>query len=622
MGSAGGRRSLYNRAMTPAGNPLLDDRLVHFVLYELLDAERLCQLPAFAEHNRDTFDMVLQSIRRLAREHFLPTYRPMDEAPPVLRDGAVIVHPQLRALYDQMVELGVIDGTRPESVGGQQLPALVMGLATAYLMAGNLSAYGYAGLTTGAAHLIEAFGSDELKERFMGKMYAGEWTGTMALTEPQAGSSLSDITTSATPTDDGHYLISGNKIFISGGDHDLRDNIVHLLLARIDGAPAGTKGISLFAVPKRRPQDGQMVDNDVHVAGLIHKIGWRALPSLVMSYGEAGDCRGWLVGEPHRGLSYMFQMMNEARLMVGLNGIATASVAYHEALAYARTRPQGRTVTDRDPSKPQVAIIEHADVRRMLLRQKAIVEGSLALYATAAMCVDELVGYRDAIDDESVARRTDAQHLLDLLTPIVKSFPAERGFEANALAVQIHGGYGYSSEYLPESWLRDQKLNTIHEGTTGIQSLDLLGRRVVASGGAPLRVLAARITATITRAQSAEVSAAWCAQLEAARDRFIALTQKLGMLGMSGQVDVMLRHSVDYLDLMSIVAIAWQWLDMSAAAKEAMKAGANEADASFYEGKLCAAQYWFATELPRIEHLASLCESGEDSYARMRADWF
>ena len=604
-------------------NPLIDDRLVSFLLYEVLDAESLCQLPTYADHDRDTFDMVLQGIRRLAREELYPSYRPMDEAPPQLRAGRVSVHPDMRRLYQQMVELGLIDATRPYEFGGQQLPHLVMGLATSYLMAGNLSVYGYIGLTNGAGHLIETFGDEALKQRFMRHMYDGEWTGTMALTEPQAGSSLSDITSSATPTDADHYLITGNKIFISGGDHDMCENIVHLLLARIDGAPAGTKGISLFAVPKLRsagPGQTGLVDNDVHTAGLIHKIGWRALPSLVMSYGERGACHGWLVGEPHKGLSYMFQMMNEARLMVGLNSISTASVAYHESLEYARTRPQGRPLSDRNPTNPQVPIVEHADVRRMLLRQKAIIEGCMALYATATECVDRLAG---GGDPEALIAE---QHLLNLLTPIVKSYPAERGFEANALAMQIHGGYGYSSEYLPESWLRDQKLNTIHEGTTGIQSLDLLGRRAVAQGGAPLNVLAARIAATVAHARAdagaGDGVAAWCDALEHACQDALSLTAELGARGLSGDTEGMLRHSVDYLELLSIVAVAWQWLAMATAAHVGLVAEPSPEDADFYRGKLCAAQYYFATEVPRIEHLATLCRSAEDSYERMRPEWF
>jgi len=415
--------------MAPLANPLISDRDVEFLLYEVLDVESLCALSAFSEHSRETFDLVLQATRRFAREKLFPSYRAIDEAPPELIDGAVRVHPQMRELYRGIVELGLLTASRPEAVGGQDLPLSVFTVATTYLMAGNLSAYGYIGLTLGAAHLIEAFGDEALLRRFMAPMYEGRWTGTMALTEPQAGSSLADITTTATPTEDGHYLIRGNKIFISGGEHDLAENVVHLLLARIDFAPAGSRGISLFAVPKRRPGAGGLVDNDVHAAGLIHKIGWRGLPSMAMSYGENGDCRGWLVGAANRGLAHMFQMMNEARIMVGANGVSTASVAYHESVEYARTRPQGRPLGNKDPVTPQVPIIDHADVRRMLLRQKAIVEGALSVVVVTAQYSDL------AAHAPTEAERSRAQLLLDLLTPIAKSFPAEKGFESNALAL-------------------------------------------------------------------------------------------------------------------------------------------------------------------------------------------
>jgi len=365
-------------------------------------------------------------------------------------------------------------------------------------------------------------------------------------------------------------------MFISGGDHDLTENIVHMVLARIDGAPPGTKGVSLFCVPKRRVEGGALVDNDVAVAGVIHKIGWRALPSLALAFGDRGDCRGWLVGEPNRGLAAMFQMMNEARIMVGLNGVATASVAYHEALAYARDRIQGRR------AGALVPIVEHADVRRMLLRQKAIVEGALCLIGRTAL-------YADLAEHAGDKR---AQLLLDLLTPIAKSFPAERGFEANALAVQVHGGYGYTSEYLVEAWLRDQKLNSLHEGTTGIQGLDLLGRKVVAPGA--MAALRGEIEAT-GHAQLVEA-------LRVVEDTTLALAAR--------DPEAMVLHSSDYLDMFGIVVIAWQHVAMAAVAP----------DDAFGAGKRAAAAYWLATELPKVPVLAQLCTSGEDSYARVRAD--
>ena len=597
-------------------NPLLSDRDVQFQLHELADVASLCRLPAFADHERETFDLFVHSARTLARSVLYPAYRTLDLEPPRYEHGRIHVHPVLRTIWPRLVELGVLNASRPYAVGGQQIPRSVAIVAEAYLMAANAAAYGYVGLTAGAAHLIEAFGSDELRDRYMRRMYSGEWTGTMALSEPQAGSSLADITTRATPQDDGSYRIAGHKIFISAGDHDIAENVVHLALARIDGAPAGTKGISLFAVPRLRfhsRADDALVDNDVHTAGMIHKIGWRGLPSLVINFGERGDCHGWLVGQPHQGLAHMFQMMNEARIMVGVNGIATAAVAYHEAVHYARERRQGRAPGARDPRQAQLPIVEHPDVRRMLLRQKAIVEGGLSLIIQAA-------GFHDRAEhhpDPDV--RQGNQRLLDVLTPVAKSFPAERGFEANALALQIHGGYGYSSEYLPEAWLRDQKLNSIHEGTTGIHGLDLLGRRALADGA--LVALGREMTAAAADARAAGVPSDWLDRFDHALQTTAALTLELATRGQQGDPGFMLRHSTDFLDLFSTLVIAWQWLRQAAVAARALPT-ASPADRGFYDGKLCAAQYWLTTEVPRIDHLATLCRTGEDSYARMQPEWF
>lgn len=598
---------------------------MEFLLREVLDIDGLLTLPAFADHTRETCEMYVQSARKLAREVLYPAYKPMDEAPPKLDGEQLRVHPLMHAIYPRLVELGVITATRPSAVGGANLPTTVATLANVYLMAANLSACGYAGLTTGAARLIESFGDAPLRDLFMSRMYSGEWTGTMALTEPQAGSSLSDVKTTARLVQDAeggeHYVVRGSKIFISAGDHDLTDNIVHLTLARLEGAPPGIKGVSLFAIPKRRfakGASGELVPNDVHVAGVIHKIGWRGIASLAIDFGEKDACRAWLVGEPHKGISYMFQMMNEARIMVGLNGVATAAVAYQESLEYAKTRTQGRASgkgATRDPAAPQIPIIEHADVRRMLLRQKAIVEGGLCLVATTARLSDV------AEHGEGEARER-AKILLDLLTPIAKTFPAEKGFESNALAVQIHGGYGYTSEYMPEAWLRDQKLNTIHEGTSGIQSMDLLGRKVMAGGGVALKALADAIEATMGRAKSAGVDVAWLTRLQGSMTAVGEVTMKLAELGMNGDPDAMMRHSYDYMEMLSIVVVGWQWIEQAAAAQRGLTAASLLEERSFYEGKLAATQYWINTELPRVGALGALCRSAEDSYARAQPDWF
>jgi alkylation response protein AidB-like acyl-CoA dehydrogenase len=594
-------------------NPLLNDRDIAFQLYEVFDAASLLALPHFADHSRETFDGYVGLCARFARESVFPAFRAMDEAPPRLVDGQVLVHERLHDILPRMREIGVFAASQPFDVGGQQLPLTIATAAHLYVMAANPAVYSFAGLSTGAAHLIEAFGSDDLKERYMRPLYEGRFTGTMALTEPHAGSSLADVATRAKPSGD-HYLLSGAKIFISGGDHDLTENVVHLVLARIDGAPAGIRGVSLFVVPKRRVTESGLEPNDVRISGLVHKIGWRCLPAVLLSFGEAGDCRGWLVGEPHQGIPHMFQMMNAARISIGADGVASASAAYHESLAYAAARPQGRPATSKDPRLPQVPILEHADVRRMLLRQKAIVEGGLGLVLQTALFADR------ARHAAAGPEREHAQLLLDLLTPIAKSFPAERGFESNALALQIHGGYGYTSEFLPEAWLRDQKLNSIHEGTTGIQGLDLLGRKATANDGVALSALEKEVSSVCRRAENAGVEAAWVGAVRAAGASLNALTGELVARGRADGPDVMLRHSADYLELFSTYAVAWQWLLQAAAAKEGLLREGGTRD--LYEGKLAAAQYWIRTELPKNEALVVLCRENEDSYARMKPEWF
>ena len=594
-------------------NPLLSDRDARFLLFEVFDAEALCRLPHFADHSRETFELYVHAAASLARDELLASYKPMDAEPPTYEDGRVRTHPRMAELYPQLAALGVLNATRPCEVEGQQLPLTVACIANAYLMAGNLSAFGYCMLTTGAAHLIEAFGSEHLKRTFMEPMYAGRWTGTMALTEPQAGSSLADVQTRATPTPQGHYLMQGNKVFISGGDQNFSENIVHLALARIEGAPPGIRGVSLFAVPRLRPEQAGLMPNDVQAAGAFHKLGWRGIPSIALNLGEQGDCHGYLVGEPHQGSRYMFQMMNEARIHIGLHGVATASGAYHEALDYARNRPQGR-LPGTSAAAGQVPILAHADVRRMLLRQKAIVEGGLGGLVAPSRYQD--LAEHGASEDE----RARAQQLLDLLTPVAKSFPAEHGFESNTLAVQVHGGYGYTSEYLPEAWLRDQKLNSIHEGTTGIQSLDLLGRKVLKTGGASLESLCAEIDEATQRARAAGVDDNLCQRLAAATTRTRALCTEL-LQQASRDVDPVLAHSADFLELVSILVVGWQWLVQASVAQQRL-ASAHASDRDFYEGQLCAAQYWIFTELPRIDGLAALCAQGEDSYLRMQDAWF
>jgi alkylation response protein AidB-like acyl-CoA dehydrogenase len=594
--------------MAAARNPLVSDAFVDFLLYDVLDAESLTKHSHFSDHDRGTFDLWVQSCRRLAREKLWPAYRAMDESPATLVDGRIRTHEIMKDLWSSLAGNGTINATRPYAVGGQQLPQTVATAASVYLLAANCAATSFAGLTTGAAHLIEAFGDERVRELFLSKLYDGTFNGTMALTEPHAGSSLADLTSAATARGDGTFSIKGSKIFISGGDQSFASNTVHMVLARIEGSPAGTRGVSLFAVPReRRTDDGGWEPNDVHVAGAIHKIGWKGVPSLALSFGDEGDCRGWLVGAPNHGLKCMFQMMNEARLLVGASAAATASVAFHESLAYARERTQGRKLGDVDPRSKPVALTEHPDVRRMLLAQKCISEGAIALVSLCARYADT------AEHHESEAERERAQLLLDLLTPIAKTFPAERGFESNVYAVQIHGGYGYSSEYLPEAWMRDQKLNSIHEGTTQIQALDLLGRKVIAKGGEAIAHFRAEIDGDLSRALNTGVSDSLVAPVRAALDRWLSLTESLAAKGLAGDVMGMMGHATDYLDATSVLVLGWLWVKMAAAT------AAREGD--FYEGIRAAARYWVHREVPRLATIAAVIESGEDSYTALDERW-
>ena len=565
-------------------NPLFRDADISFLLREVFHVASLCELERFSHHDLETFELYIESARALARTRLFPLFKEMDANEPTFDGVHVRVHPRMGALYDALAELGVVSAPRPGSVGGADLPQTVVTVANLHLMAANAGAVGFPLLTAGAAHLIEAFGDDDLKATYMQPMYDGRWTGTMALTEPHAGSSLAEITTTATPNSDGTFRVRGAKIFISGGDHDIRENIVHMTLARIAGAPEGIKGVSLFAIPKYRVSPDGLVHNDVHTTQLIHKIGWKALPSVALGFGENDDCHGWLVGAPGHGLKYMFQMMNEARLMVGANGIATASAAYFEALAYADTRRQGRGLAA--ASTPgAVRLIEHPDVRRMLLRQKAIVEGGLALLIQTGLFADTAAGATGATQIRAAA-------ILDLLTPIAKSFPAEWGFESNSLALQILGGYGYTSEYLPEAWLRDQRLNSIHEGTTGIQGLDLLGRKVVAHNGAALAGLIEELQATTDAAARIDALAPLATKLSSLSALAQETTHTLARRGLGGDIVGMLGHSDDYLRAMSVMTVAWMWL------KIAVAAHARPAS-DFSRGKIAACRYWFAAEVPR-----------------------
>ena len=601
---------------------LLSARNLAFELYEVLDAEGLTQRARFAEHSRETFDAALGTARSIAENLFAPHNRKNDEHEPQYVDGAARLIPEVKPAVDAFLQAGFLNATREFEVGGMQLPNLLSQACFAHFQAANAATSSYPFLTMGAANLIESFGSAEQKRLFLQPMLDGRCFGTMALTEPHAGSSLSDLRSKATPASDGSYRIKGNKIFISGGDHPLSENIVHMVLARLPDAPPGVKGISLFIVPKfLLNDDGSLgARNDVTLAGLFHKMGWRGTTSTALNFGDRDECVGYLVGKPHAGLAYMFQMMNEARIGVGMGAVMLGYAGYLYSLDYARQRPQGRLPDGKDASSAQVAIIEHADVRRMLLTQKAYVEGAFDLGLYAARLFD------DTQTLETEAERKSALELLDLLTPIVKSWPSEFCLKANELAIQILGGHGYTREYPVEQYYRDNRLNPIHEGTHGIQSLDLLGRKVAINNGAALKQLIQLIQTSCQRASAYPALDNLRQPLEQLLARVSTVT--LALLGdlLSGQVNQGLANSALYLKVFGHLVIGWRWLEQASRAEEGLalisNGQGNPADVAFYQGKLQAARYFLTWEVPSCQHDLAILEARDDTCLNMQDAWF
>lgn len=585
-----------------------------FLLYDFLQVEDLARLPRFAEHSRATFDAALDTAYAIAEEHFATHARASDEREPTFDGKRVHVIPEVKAALDAFRASGFMAATQDYEAGGMQLPAVVEQACMALFSAANVGTAAYAFLTRGAANLIAAHGSEEQQARYLPSMHEGRFFGTMALTEPQAGSSLADIQTAAEPLADGRYRIRGNKVFISGGDHELAENIVHLVLAKIKGAPAGVKGISLFIVPKfRLERDGGVGErNDVALAGLIHKMGYRGTTSTMLNFGERGECIGELVGEPHQGLAYMFHMMNEARIQVGLGAAALAYTGYLHALDYANKRPQGRSPLGKDPISPQIPIIEHADVRRMLLAQKAYAEGALALCLYAAKLLDLQHHSEDA------AERAHSRLLLDVLTPIVKSWPSQFGLDANALAMQVHGGYGYTREYPVERMYRDNRLNPIHEGTHGIQALDLLGRKVPMQDGAALAALLKEIRQTITACRAIEALSVHAEALEDAL-ALVEGTTRILIGTMRTNAALALANASVYLEMLGHVVVAWLWLEQARVATKASEDGSDDA-ANFYDGKVLTCGWFFRCELPKIEAQGKLLQSLDRTYLDLRVE--
>jgi alkylation response protein AidB-like acyl-CoA dehydrogenase len=602
---------------------ILSRRDLEFILYELLDVEKLTLRPRYADHSRETFDAALATCERMATELFEPHYRKSDQNEPQFDGERVHFIPEIKQALDAFCRAGLMAAGQDYDLGGMQLPVAVNAACFAWFKGANVATAGYPFLTIGNANLLLAHGSKQQIDTYVRPMMEGRFFGTMCLSEPQAGSSLADIKTRAEPRPDGSYRLFGNKMWISAGEHDLSENIVHLVLAKIPGAPPGVKGISLFIVPKKLVNaDGSLGErNDVALAGLNHKMGYRGTVNTLLNFGEgkfrpggSAGAVGYLVGEPNRGLACMFHMMNEARIGVGMGAVLLGYTGYLHALDYARSRPQGRPPGAKDPASPQVPIIEHADVRRMLLAQKSYVEGGLALCLYCARLVDEQK------TGEAAATREEARLLLDVLTPITKSWPSQWCLEANSLAIQVHGGYGYTRDYKVEQFYRDNRLNPIHEGTHGIQAMDLLGRKVGMEQGRAFELLLAKMRETTAAAIASESALLQqCAHaLDAAAANAAATTRQL----LSGRdANLMLANASVYLEMLGHLVISWTWLRQAVLAERSL-ATAQCDDQAFYQGKLQACKFFFRYELPGTAAQNDLLRSLDPTCLEMRNEWF
>jgi len=602
---------------------LLNDRDIDFLLYELLNTEALMQRPRYQEHSREVFNATLDTAKTVAEKYFANHNAKADSNEPTFDGDKVTLIPETKEAWNAFAEAGFLAAHYDFEDGGMQLPEVILRAAMGYFSAANIATTGYPFLSIGSANLINSFGSDAQKAKFLPPMQEGRFAGTMALTEPGQGSALADIKTTAKPAADGSYRLFGQKMFISGGDQSLTDNIVHMVLAKIEGAPAGTKGISLFICPKFLVNDdGSLGErNDVALAGLLHKMGYRNTTSTVLSFGEKDGAVGYLLGEPHKGLNYMFQMMNEARIGVGMGAAVLGYQGFNYSLDYARERPQGRLPSNKNPESKQVNIIQHADVRRMLLAQKAYAEGALA------MCMFASSLFEDSHTAETEQQRQQAFLLLDLITPMVKSWPSKYGLKANELAIQVLGGSGYIREYPVEQYYRDNRLNPIHEGTEAIHGLDVLGRKVLLNKGAGFKLFLDSLAASIEQASQLELAKEFVTPLNNALSTLAettrVLTEKLGE-----DPELSLANATVYLDLFGRVLASWIWLKQALVAAE--KLGTNNGQASqlhetevnFYRGKLQAARYYFQWELPEIYPQAELLQRFDRAPLDMQDAWF
>ena len=589
---------------------------IRFLIKEVFDSTSLTGYDYYSKHNEKMFDMVIDAALKLAVKLMYPVLEEMDRNQPILEDGQVKVHRTVKKIMKEFGQGGWIASGFSEEHGGDQIPFIIRGTTSFIFAASNYSASAYPELTAGAAELITSFGSRELIDTYVPKMLDGKWQGTMALTEPQAGSSLSDITTTAYPDKNGRFKIKGIKTFISAGDHDGVENIIHLMLARIENAPAGAKGISLFIVPKKRLDDqGNLIANDITVASIYHKLGYRGTPAAEISMGEKEDCYGWLVGKENQGLVQMFQMMNEARILVGLASCAIASAAYLAALDYSENRLQGRPVTLKDPLSKQIPIIEHADVKRMLLFQKSVVEGSFSLILQCCM-------YADLVKVSKGDEKEKYSLLLDLLTPVAKAFPSEYGISSINNAIQCFGGYGYCEDFPVEQYLRDIRIHAIHEGTTGIQGMDLLGRKIVMKNGKAALLFVEEVNQTIKTAFKIPKLDFCASEMEKAMKQLEKVAGFLFNVAGEKGIDVYLSDASLFLEFYGLIVISWQWLIQGIAAENALSGKCSKKDNNFYKGKLFTMNYFFRYELPKTYGLATRLMDKDNLTINMKTKYF
>ena len=593
---------------------ILSERDLRFILYDWLKVDEMTARERFADHDRASFDQVLATAARLAAEQFAPHNRKADENEPTFDGETVSLIPEVGAALAALRDSGLFSASQDYELGGLQLPYVIERAAYAWLQAANMGTTAYAFLTIGAANLLRAHGTPSQIDRYVRPMLEGRFFGTMALSEPQAGSGLADIRTRAVRQEDGSYRLYGNKMWISGGDHELSENIIHLVLARVEGSAPGVKGISLFVAPKYLlDEEGSSAErNDVALAGLNHKMGYRGTTNTLLNFGEGrylpkgeAGAVAYLVGEEGHGLSAMFHMMNEARVGVGTSAAALGVTGFLHSLEYARTRPQGRRVSNRDLKTPPVPIIEHADVRRMLLAQKAYAEGAMALNLFCASLSD------DEATAENPEDRKTAQLLLGILTPIAKSWPSQWCLKANDLAIQVLGGFGYTRDYPVEQFYRDNRLNPIHEGTHGIQAIDLVGRKLPEQGGAAFRLLLGRMEATAKLALADPEHQNNAEALLAAVERLRSVADHLNS---QEDRELAIANATLFLEVAGHMVVAWIWLNLALATK-------GQGD-TFSCGKRQAAKYFFEWELPSVDPLCELLEKSNPVTSDMQPSWF